>query len=770
MILAGSLLLQLNTLCFHARGAAGEVDLSFDPGSGVNGTVNAVVVQPDGKVIIGGEFTTVKGLARPGLARLNADGSGDSSFNPGAMPGGFISLGLQSDGKLLVGNYFGILRLNADGSQDTNFVASLILVSDGYGGFYASVYSMAVQPDGKMVIGGDFYTQNGTNTIYGLARLNANGSLDQSFHYGGAPSGANALTVQPTGKVLFITSFNTLARLNNDGSPDVTFQASAESGSASVMSLQPDGKILVAGYSVSGSSYGIKRLNGNGSPDSSFNPSLPPYEGYPFVGSLVAQPDGKVLFTGGFTTINGTNRNGVARLNADGSLDNSFNPGTSANDSVSLAALQPDGKVLIGGNNGIARLNSNGTLDGSFQPGAGLAGPFTALVVQPDGKVLIGGPFTFMNGTNRYGSARLNADGSLDGTFISSTNFNPNLAALNQSNDCPPGYNCDHYTEITATVVQPDGKVLLGGDFATRVWGQQEGEDTYTLSRYFLARFNADGSPDTGFAPLVGNSATTALRALTVQPDGKAVLIGNFLNGTNWSAIIRINANGTLDNSFNAGTGVYGLSSVASQPDGKVLIAGNFSSVNGTIRRQIARLNANGSLDSTFDPNAGILPIGGGSISAIALQPDGKMLIGGGIYILNDSLPKRLVRLNANGSLDTSFHIPSIDGYVMALAFQSDGKMLIGGDFTIVNGEARPRVARLYGDSVAPSLNIARSNAFVIVSWPVTGLNFQLQGNTNLSLPNSWSPVAQPAVTNAGQISVTVPTTAPRKFFRLTSP
>src|SRR5947208_2170517 len=84
IILAGNLLLQLNTLCFHSRGAPGDVDLSFDPGSGVNGTVNAVALQPDGKVIIGGEFTTVKGLERFKVARLNADGSGDSSFNPGA--------------------------------------------------------------------------------------------------------------------------------------------------------------------------------------------------------------------------------------------------------------------------------------------------------------------------------------------------------------------------------------------------------------------------------------------------------------------------------------------------------------------------------------------------------------------------------------------------------------------------------------------------------------------------------------------------------------
>src|SRR5688572_19061290 len=96
-ILAGSLLLQLSTLCFHSRGAAGDVDLSFDPGFGVNGPVNAVVVQPDGKVIIGGEFSLVKGLVRSKVARLNADGSGDPTFNQGIALAndGVSSLALQ---------------------------------------------------------------------------------------------------------------------------------------------------------------------------------------------------------------------------------------------------------------------------------------------------------------------------------------------------------------------------------------------------------------------------------------------------------------------------------------------------------------------------------------------------------------------------------------------------------------------------------------------------------------------------------------------------
>src|SRR5690349_20877636 len=82
VIVLGSILIQLNSLCLHSQGGPGDVDLSFDPGSGLNGTVNAIAVRPDEKVLIGGEFTTVNGFARFKVARLNPDGSGDGSFNP----------------------------------------------------------------------------------------------------------------------------------------------------------------------------------------------------------------------------------------------------------------------------------------------------------------------------------------------------------------------------------------------------------------------------------------------------------------------------------------------------------------------------------------------------------------------------------------------------------------------------------------------------------------------------------------------------------------
>jgi uncharacterized delta-60 repeat protein len=231
--------------------------------------------------------------------------------------------------------------------------------------------------------------------------------------------------------------------------------------------------------------------------------------------------------------------------------------------------------------------------------------------------------------------------------------------------------------------------------------------------------------------------------------------------------IARLNADGSLDSSFNPGTGVwYGaVYSVALQPDGKVLIGGNFTSVNGTNRNRVARLNANGSLDSSFNPGTGV----SGQVLSIALQSDGKVLIGGLFTSVNGTNRNNIARLNANGSLDGSFNPGTgANGPVGSIALQPDGKVFIGGDFTTVNGVVRPRVARLYGDFI-PSLSIGRSNASLILSWPVSVLNFQLQESTDLSLPTSWTLVAQTTVTNAGQISVTVPASVGRKFFRLKS-
>jgi uncharacterized delta-60 repeat protein len=794
VILAASLLLQLTTLCFHSRGAAGDLDFSFDPGSGVNGTVNAVAVQPDGKVIIGGYFTTVKGHARFAIARLNADGSDDSSFNPGTVISyGVHALALQPDGKVLAGHDGGIVRLNSDGSPDSSFDSTY--ASTGPNG---AVLSIAVQPDSKVLIGGYFNTINGTNRNR-IARLNANGSLDNSFNPGtGADSVffgpfVYSLAVQPDGKVLIGGGFTTvngtnrngIARLNANGSLDSAFNSSTVPYNAvRSIALPPDGKVLIGGqfsFGYGTNRSGIARLNANGSLDSSFNPGTGTTDGS--VSSLALQPDGKVLIGGYFTTVNGTNRNNLARLNSDGGLDSSFNPGSGVTGDgypypgVNSLAMHTDGKVLVGGDftavngtnrNRIARLNTDGSLDGSFDPGreiggvdpaTGIESSFSSLVVQPDGKVLVGGIFTYFNGTNQNGSLRLNANGSLDTTFVRDLTFNSASVAV--YHDCGPEFDCYDVISPTAVAVQSDGKPVVAAVSSSFIYYRESGETFPGGTTYLVTRFNANGSSDTSFH-FTNTASLGSANSIALQSDGK-IIIGSANN----LKIARLNANGSLDSSFNPGAGPNaGVTSVASQPDGKVLVGGYFTTVNGANRNGIARLNANGSLDGSFDPGTGV----GGFVYSIALQPDGKALIVGDFTTVNGTNRNNIARLNANGSLDSSFN-PGMgaDGVVRSIALQSDGNVLIGGDFTTVNGVVRPRVARLYGDSLAPSLSIARSNAFVIVSWPVSALNFQLRETTNLSLPNAWSPVAQTAVTNGAQLSVTVPAGAGPKFFLLKS-
>jgi uncharacterized delta-60 repeat protein len=812
LILTGSFLLQLSPLCFHSRGAAGDVDLSFDPGSGVNGFVRAVVLQPDGKVVIGGEFTTVKGLARSKVARLNADGSGDSSFHSAAGILGYItSVALQADGKVLVGHSSGIsrlnsdgsldstfnpgtkllgyvasvtcqpdgkllvgynsdnsriYRLNSDGSQDTNFIASLgcVFKDDGCG---VGVSSIAVQSDGKVLIAGYFYTENGTNVNHGIARLNSNGSLDSSFNPGtGAFIVCNSVVLQPDGKVLIGGGFSTvngqnrngIARLNANGSLDSSFDpGTGANGSVLSVALQSNGKVLIGG------DFSIARLNSNGSTDGTFNPGAGVSGRYVF--SIALQPDGKILIGGSLESGSALGR--IARLNGDGSLDGSFNTGAGVNNLVVSLIAQPDGKVLLGGNfttvkdlarSGMARLNSDGSGDSSFNAPFPVFsyGGLHPMALQPDGKVLLG-----------LIAARLNANGSRDNSF------QPDLTGIYNTN-CTPGYDCYYGVVANAIAVQPDGKLLLGG-YSTHIECDQNEGACLTAFNYFVIRLNSNGSRDTGFELAIGTptfGGGESVQSLALQPDGKVVVAGlfNSIKGTNRNGIARLNANGSLDTTFNAGTGANGnIRSIAVQPDGKVLIGGSYFVLNGTnYIYGIARLNANGSLDSTFNPGAGVGI--SGLVGSLALRSDAKVLIGGSFTTVNGTNRHNIARLNGDGSLDSSFNPGAgADGIVRSIALQSDGNVFIGGDFTTVNGVVRPYVARLHGDSAAPSLNIARSNAFVIVSWPVTSLNFQLQENTNLSLPNFWTPVTQSAVTNAGQISVNVPTTAARQFFRLKS-
>jgi uncharacterized delta-60 repeat protein len=377
----------------------GSLDTSFDPGAGVDQSVFAVAVQPaDGKVIIAGDFTTVASVPLNGIARLNSNGDLDSSFDPGSGADDLVNgVALQGNNVIIAGYFTAVngtnqgyvARLNSTGGLDTSF--------DSGSGADSPVLSLAVQSDGKVLLGGEFTSINGTNRN-NIARLNSGGSLDTGFDPG-------------------------------------TGVSSAALSSVRAIAVQEDDRVIIGGSftSVDGAAHtNIARLNSNGTLDGGFNPSVGVAGAGVLAGVyiLTVQSGGKIVVGGDFTAINGNPRTNLARLNTNGTLDLSFNPTNGPDFAVNSILSQANGKIVIGGFftsvNGtarkyVARLNSDGSLDSGFNPGLGPDDAVYAAALQADGKVLIGGLFTSFDATPRHGIARLYGDAIVSSPLL----FNP---------------------------------------------------------------------------------------------------------------------------------------------------------------------------------------------------------------------------------------------------------------------------------------------------------------------------------------------------------
>ncbi len=666
----------------------GSLDTWFFSGHAqfANFTVDRTVTQPDGKIIINGNFTSYGWISRNYIARLNANGSLDTSFSGGTTTDNFInSIALQPDGKILIAGLFTnyewtnrnyIARLNANGSLDTSFSGGTMADNE--------IYSIALQPDGKILIAGLFTSYGWTNRNY-IARLNANGSLDTSFSGGTMFDNEVAyIALQPDGKILvngLFTSYNWvtrngLARINSDGSLDTGFSdGDMDDSTIKSIALQPDGKILIGGYFTI---YNwevrnrLARLNANGSLDTSFSGGTMAMN---VINSIALQPDGKIVIGGLFTSYNWVTRNRLARINPNGSLDTGFSGGTMADNDIHSIALQPDGKILIGGlftsyNNIVrfflAKINTDWSLDTSFYDRTMANNIITSTAIQSDGKILIGGLFTSYNGITHNRLARINPDGSLD------TSFSGGTMADNT---------------INAMALQPDGKILVGGAFTS-----------YNgVTRNRLARINPDGSLDTSFS---GGSMAMGgdISAIAIQSDGKVLIGGAFTtyNGVTRNRLARINPDGSLDTSFSWGSMAnLIINAMALQSDGKIVIGGAFTTYNGVTRNRLARINPNGSLDTSFSGGS----MANSAVNALSVQSDGKIIIGGWFTSYNWITRNRLARINPNGSLDTSFSGGSMANLIInAMALQSDGKILVGGLFTSYNGVTRNSLARINAD------------------------------------------------------------------------
>ncbi|MFZ0829365.1 MAG: Calx-beta domain-containing protein [Verrucomicrobiia bacterium] len=381
-----------------------------NPNPGTDGEVYDLAVLTNNETVIVGDFFSYNGFGRNCIALLTTNGSLDASFAPSSGANNFIN-------------------------------------------------AVAVTANNQFVIGGGFSSFNGAGRN-GIARVNANGSLDPAFQNGlaGADGTVWAVVVQPNGQVLIGGDFthvngtprNHLARLNTDGSLDATFDPGTTiNGSVYALALQPFGgtQIFAGGsFAVSGQGYNnIALLNGDGSLNTSFNPGTGPDNS---VFAVCWQPNGQVLLGGAFANINGTPLNGIARLNADGSLDTAgFSTGTGANNTVNC--------ILYGTNiiTGVSVTNNNGTL-------------VTNSIASTNNIIYVGGSFTAFNGTHRLGFTRLYTDGTVDTTFLDT--------AFNQFAGLPQIYFSDSPGTVYATGLQNDGNVMIAGSFDAVGGGQAD--------------------------------------------------------------------------------------------------------------------------------------------------------------------------------------------------------------------------------------------------------------------------------------------------------
>ncbi|MEO8072245.1 MAG: FG-GAP-like repeat-containing protein [Acidobacteriota bacterium] len=655
------------------------IDTTFNSVSlAAGGYPTKIVVQPDGKLIIRGVDLRPSDQTAAGkqVIRLNSDGTFDTTFD--YKLGGFVyDAAVDASGRTILsgvitdGNSVSrrVIRLNSDGSQDITFQFDIA--------FSTSVPRIAAQGD-KVIISLE------SSSSSSVERLNENGTVDATFTGKILSSHQIAsVTVQPDGKILVLNSAN-LYRLNENGGDDGGFTTInfPNYSPARQLSLSNDGKIVVStGLSASE----IRRYLSNGGVDDSFATHVLP-EGYSCHG---VQPDGGVIIGDASNSGVSTNiPNYFSRLHPDGTLDTSFNAGgigfQSINPgSIRTIAVQTNEKILIGGKFDmvgnsvrykIARLNADSSLDTTFQISTSGTNSFTQIsdiyniTVQSDGKILVSGYFSYsINSVIKSNLVRLNADGSIDSTF------NVDVLINDLFGCCAGGKN--------KTAVLGDGKIIVG---TSRNLAPQ---------LPFPLKLNADGSHDASFNPTIyAAQSTFFVYDLAVQPDGKIVIGGRYDNGGTQNAFLaRLNSDGSSDQTFNISQESGRIvSALALLPNGKILFAKTSPFPSLIKRSDILSVNSDGSADDTFNAGTGA----NDRINTILASPSGKIFVGGRFNEFNGQKRQNLAQLKSDGSLVSTDYL--VNAEVLSLAIDGEGRLLVGGDFTIISVGGGTNAKRTY--------------------------------------------------------------------------
>lgn len=730
-----------NTLIFLPGETRKDIGLTIleDELTEGNETVRLSLSGPTGGATLANPATTQLAIEdKPGAVVSTLPGSVDTSFFPGSWIDGVVDdFTLGSDGRIFARGYFylsgggGDVRylawLHPDGSLDESFRPPPDL--------YAS--ALAVQPDGRVLVATQYFGGR-------VLRLEASGSMDTTFgpalYEGGS---VQSIARQADGKLVIAGSFTNvngvarrrIARLNENGTLDTGFDAGAGPDEAFIpwpgwlaVAFQDDGKILVAGdyRTWNGAAHsGLVRLNSNGMLDADFVPAISNS-----VYSFAVQSDNRIIVPRYSLNPNSDPTAGLVRLNADGSLDPTFTSTDLGDNGISVMALQDDGKVVISYrgsdsfNHVIGRLNVDGSLDVTFHAGTGADDYVNAIVVQHDGGVLIGGEFNHVNGRLRRGIARLiggdppHTPPSIKRQPASYTVMQGADVLFNVAVSAFPlptfqwTFNGQPLTGATSSNLSlVNVSPAHAGTYAVRVSNELGGVTSSNALLTVLPAPTQAGAVDLGFR---GSSELTgwqgydfsAVKTLALQPDGKAIIGGVFTrpHRSDLEGLARLHSDGSLDASFDRGTGVSGnISALAVQPDGRILIAGYFFEVNGTRTANIARLRTDGTLDSSFRPQG----YASYYIEDMVVQADGKIVIVGPFTSFADVPRNGVARLHADGSLDTNFIADtSVPGGSSWVALQSDGKVLVGGSFVFDGTAHQSKIVRLNEDgSLDPGFN-----------------------------------------------------------------
>ena len=666
-------------------GAAGELDLSFNPGVGANGPVNVVVRQPDGKVLVGGAFTTFQGQPWKGLVRLNINGGIDTSFG---SPGGIL------------------------------------------GGVDPRVEAIALQEDGRIVIGGEFTSYRGV-------------------------------------------SANRLARLNSSGSPDGSFRAPSDlNGTVKSLAIWTSGRIFAAGAFTVAAGHplgGVVLLTGSGQREFSFGLET---GANGTVNEIRVISTGRLVVVGNFTAFNDVSRSGIAVITSAGQNDTRFEPGTGFTFTSIETVLVRENGLLVGGNftayrdqacRALALIGHDGALDHEVNPlllgnDANGSPPVVHALAQDDRPgydpgFLVGGSFSVNGATSRRNLIRHSSITNQVDTDFQVGSINGSVQAIAKIPTSREMTICGTFTSVQSTAragiarldrllppATPQGLVVTEvGHFSLRLdWDAAARADQYVLEK------SLNGT--TGWSIVVGSPYNQAGPAYAsgLEPATTYYLRVSSRNSSGDSSPSVVVAATTASNPPPTGTLAASIQQIRSRGakviwsdarfeddyliqrlpaglttwiDAGVVTANSTAFTDTTAApgttctyRVIAR-NSFGQISSATvsittalaDDQAGMprdlhLPdfgVTSPSVLSAALQPNGCLLA----CYLDPSLSalRRLVRFLPDGHMDPAFQAVNVVD-LFAIHVQADGKIVIAGSFSAISGTPRANLARLHSD------------------------------------------------------------------------